>query len=72
MSWVLPGKIIAFSSPSSSRKNGGLSPRHFIPYFKEHNVRAVVRLNEKMYSHSEFEDCKIKVANLEFPDGSNP
>ena len=72
MSWVLPGKIIAMSSPSSHRKNGGLEPRFFVPFFKENGVKTVVRLNERMYSDNEFEDAKIQIADLEFPDGSNP
>jgi cell division cycle 14 len=53
MSWILPGKILAMSSPSSSRK--GLEPRFFVPFFKENGVKMVIRLNEKMYEHSELE-----------------
>jgi cell division cycle 14 len=70
--WVLPNKILAFSSPTTYDTDGGLSPSHYLPYFKKNRVATVVRLNSKMYSHSEFEDHGIKVYDLEYPDGTNP
>ena len=72
MNWTLPGRILAMSSPSSYKTDGGLAPAFFLDFFKTNRVTTIVRLNEKLYDHSEFEDHGIKVYDLEYPDGSNP
>lgn len=72
MNWILPGRILAMSSPSSYKIDGGLSPSEYLKYFKKHRVSTVVRLNEKMYQHQDFEKHGIRVEDLEYPDGSNP
>lgn len=68
LSWIIPNKIIAMSSPS----NYELKPRFYMPFFKYNRVSTVVRLNEKMYRHEDFEDEGINVVDMEYPDGSNP
>jgi protein-tyrosine phosphatase len=60
------------SSPSSTNKDGALKPSFFVEMFLYNKVKAVVRLNEKMYSHGEFERNDIQVFNMECPDGTNP
>ena len=35
-------------------------------------VGTIVRLNERMYNHAEFENNGIQVVEMEYPDGSNP
>jgi hypothetical protein len=48
MNWIVPNKIIAFSSPTT-KKSDGLPPGDFIETFKKFNVTAVIRLNESLY-----------------------
>jgi cell division cycle 14 len=60
------------SSPSSTGKDGALKPSFFIDLFIRNKVRSVVRLNETMYNHDQFERENIEVHDMEFPDGSNP
>ena len=60
------------SSPTAYKTDGGIQPSNYVDYFKRNQVSTVVRLNEKLYSQSEFEDKGIKVYDLEYPDGSNP
>jgi cell division cycle 14 len=48
MNWVIPGKLLALSSPTNS-KSDGLRPEAFLANFAKLNVRAVVRLNEPLY-----------------------
>jgi cell division cycle 14 len=72
INWVIPGCILAMSSPSSSLKDGALKPNFFINFFLTHRVKSVVRLNEKMYNHDTFKRSDIEVYNMEYPDGSNP
>lgn len=71
MNWIIPKKILAFSSPTTNRADG-LPPQYFIEIFRKKNVTAVIRLNEMMYEESVFEDAGIRVYNLEFLDGSCP
>lgn len=49
MNWIIPGKILALSSPTS-KKNDGLPPEAFIENFRKLNIKAVVRLNEPLYN----------------------
>ena len=71
MNWVIPGKILAFSSPTAE-KSDGLSPESFLENFQKMNVKAVVRLNDPLYNAKVFEKQGIKVHDLEFEDGSCP
>lgn len=45
MNWIVPRKILAFSSPSDNPKEG-LPPAHFVEKFKKMRVGGVIRLNE--------------------------
>ena len=72
INWIIPGEILAFSSPSGIKRDGALKPQFCVPMFNFNRVRSVVRLNERMYDPSHFEEKGIAVHNLEYPDGSNP
>ncbi|VVC42791.1 Hypothetical protein CINCED_3A023821, partial [Cinara cedri] len=80
INWIIPGTMLAFSSPHSrdfTDKSGYQihSPAYYYEYFKENNVKHVVRLNcKKTY------DAKrtfVAVANIQhtdmvFTDGTPP
>jgi hypothetical protein len=71
MNWIVPGKILALSSPTA-KKNDGLSPEAFLENFEKLKIRAVVRLNEPLYDEKVFTQNGIAVHDLEFLDGSCP
>ncbi|KAF0686940.1 Aste57867_21288 [Aphanomyces stellatus] len=76
LNWLSP-KFIAFAGPHNEFKQTAegyitLTPDHYIPYFKKHNVTLVVRLNEKLYDESLFLDAGIDHLELYYPDGTNP
>lgn len=54
---MLPGKLIAFSSPVTNPRQGGrmLGPEAYINLFKEWKVSTVVRLNKPTYDKKSFE-----------------
>lgn len=71
MNWIIPNKIIAFSSPTDKPKDG-LPAEYFVPKFKKMGVTGVIRLNEPLYDANVFRGEGIKVYDLEFLDGSCP
>lgn len=48
LNWIIPGKVVALSSPSINRSEG-LSSHFFCPVFKRLGIRAIFRLNERLY-----------------------
>ncbi|XP_063687151.1 dual specificity protein phosphatase CDC14C-like isoform X2 [Bolinopsis microptera] len=74
--WVVPNKFLAFSGPHNKSKieNGYMlhAPEAYIPYFKEHNVTTVIRLNKRMYDAKRFTDAGIAHYDLFYVDGSTP
>mmetsp|Transcript_10111 Transcript_10111/g.10070 ORF Transcript_10111/g.10070 Transcript_10111/m.10070 type:complete len:212 (+) Transcript_10111:424-1059(+) len=71
MNWIVPKKILALSSPTD-KQGDGLAPHFFLPKFKKMKIKAIVRLNERLYDQSVFTKAGIKVYDLEFLDGSCP
>jgi hypothetical protein len=71
MNWIVPGKIMAFSSPTA-KKNDGLPPEAFLENFEKLKIKAVIRLNEPLYDESVFTNAGITVHDMEFLDGSCP
>jgi cell division cycle 14 len=71
MNWVLPGSIIAFSSPSICPAEG-LDPRYYIQYFQSKRVTAIIRLNERLYEDKYFIANGIRVYPMEIPDCTAP
>lgn len=50
MSWIVPQKILAFSSPLDNPPDRTYhAPKFYVDYFHKNNVKTVVRLNLKMY-----------------------
>eukprot|EP00826_Nyctotherus_ovalis_P037010 TRINITY_DN3347_c0_g1_i1.p1 TRINITY_DN3347_c0_g1~~TRINITY_DN3347_c0_g1_i1.p1 ORF type:complete len:178 (+),score=53.16 TRINITY_DN3347_c0_g1_i1:349-882(+) len=59
LSWVIPGKIMAFSTPVDSDQPNKTSfpPEFYIPIFKELEIEAVFRVGAKEYDREvSFED----------------
>jgi cell division cycle 14 len=54
MNWIIPKKLLALSSPTD-RASDGLPPQHFVDKFLKKNIKAVIRLNESLYSEEVFE-----------------
>ena len=48
------------------------SPEAYIPYFKNHNVTTVIRLNKRMYDAKRFTNAGFDHYDLFFADGSTP
>ncbi|KAM9845022.1 dual specificity protein phosphatase CDC14AB-like [Aulostomus maculatus] len=76
MNWVIPGKILAFSSPHPRSKIENGYPLHapeaYFSYFNKKNIKAVVRLNRKLYDGRRFEDAGFEHHELFFLDGTTP
>ena len=48
------------------------APEAYFPYFRKHNVTAIVRLNKKIYDARRFTDGGFDHHDLFFIDGSSP
>uniref|UniRef100_A0A3Q3G189 Dual specificity protein phosphatase CDC14A-like n=1 Tax=Labrus bergylta TaxID=56723 RepID=A0A3Q3G189_9LABR len=74
--WIIPGKFLAFSGPHPKSKIENGYPLHapeaYIPYFRNHNITAVIRLNKKMYDARRFTESGFEHHDLFFVDGSTP
>ena len=75
LSWVIPGQIIAFASPTSGYhkfSSTNIRPCDLMSLFFKSNVKGIIRLNDKLYDANDFEREGITVHEMEFPDGSCP
>lgn len=76
LNWIIPGKLLAFSGPSSSPTHYGdwrtFTPEDYIHYFRKKSVNAVIRLNKKMYEANRFTAHGVQHHDLYFPDGTCP
>jgi len=76
LNWILPGKFVAFSGPSGTKRDANgyirFTPDDYVPIFKKIGVTMVVRLNNKQYDEEIFKVNGIKHKDLIFPDGSCP
>lgn len=76
--WIIPGKCLAFAGPYDTERscveNGypHHSPESYFTYFRSNNVKAVIRLNKKMYDAKRFTSKGFKHYDLFFTDGSIP
>lgn len=48
------------------------APEAYIPYFRKHNITAIIRLNKKMYDARRFTEAGFEHHDLFFVDGSTP
>ena len=76
-SWVVEGKLLAFSGPLSKRRELAsgkftLIPEDYVPLFKQLGVTCVVRFNNKCYDRAIFERNGIRHVDLFYEDGGNP
>jgi len=76
LSWVLPGRMLAFAGPypTSTDEDGfpTWTPEDYVPMFLDAGIRLVIRLNRKMYDKKRFIDHGIKHVDLYFADGTCP
>uniref|UniRef100_A0A3Q0QYH3 protein-tyrosine-phosphatase n=1 Tax=Amphilophus citrinellus TaxID=61819 RepID=A0A3Q0QYH3_AMPCI len=76
LNWIIPGKILAFSSPHARSKIENGYPLHtpeaYFSYFRQNAVTTVVRLNRKLYDGRRFEDAGFEHHDLFFLDGTTP
>lgn len=73
MNWIIPGRIMALSSPVSPLHGfEGARPHKVAEALKKANIKRVIRLNEALYDEQVFRAAGIEVEDLEFPDGSCP
>lgn len=77
VSWIIPGKFIAFSGPLAKRRQlsdgvTSMTPAEYIPLFKGLGVTCVIRFNNKCYDRTVFTSAGIHHADLFYEDGGNP
>lgn len=56
-SWIIPKRILACASPSTtmSRQYPSQTPETILPIFKQIGIKAIIRLNESLYDARTFE-----------------
>ncbi|EER14433.1 dual specificity protein phosphatase, putative [Perkinsus marinus ATCC 50983] len=76
LNWIIPRKILAFSSPQNERRDNRGFPAHipedFHAVFKSMGVELIVRLNDKLYDRNRFTSAGFAHMDLYFPDGTCP
>lgn len=84
MNWIVPGKLLAFASPTDSTKvvnpeDDGRGetithpPERFIPLFTKWGVSTVIRLNfSNEYDRNTFTGAGIDHHDMYFVDGTHP
>ncbi len=76
MNWIIPGKFLAFSSPSNSQYDADgyitFTPENYVPIFKKWKINLVVRLNKVTYDKTKFTKNGVNHMDLYFIDGSTP
>jgi cell division cycle 14 len=77
VSWIVPGKFLAFSGPLSQRREiepgvHTLDADDYALLFQTLGVTAVVRFNKKQYDRRKFIDAGINHYDLFYEDGGNP
>eukprot|EP00981_Chlorochromonas_danica_P011843 scaffold4308_cov162-Ochromonas_danica.AAC.2 len=77
VSWIIPGRFIAFAGPLANRRKLGaglytLSPAQYAALFQSLRVGLVVRFNDVCYDKRVFTSVGIKHVDLYYEDGANP
>jgi len=73
LNWIVPGKFVAFCTPSSGKgPYQNLPPEEYSKIFKTMGVTAVVRLNNPQYDGEKFKQAGINHYPIEYEDGSCP
>lgn len=73
---MVPEKFIAFSGPHRTKEGPNkypqMIPEDYFPIWKRYNVKAVVRLNRKMYEEAKFLAAGFAHYDFFFVDGTTP
>jgi len=73
---MIPDKFIAFSGPHKTKEgpNGypQMIPEDYFPIWQRYGVKAVMRLNRKMYEARKFTDAGYSHYDFFFVDGTTP
>ena len=76
MSWIIPGKLLAFASPWTEKElSDGYQVclvKDLIEPFKQLGITHVIRLNQKVYDEEDFRQAGFKHTDLYFPAGTAP
>jgi cell division cycle 14 len=77
LSWIVPGKFLAFSGPIAKKREispgiMALSPEEYVPVLKSLGVSCIVRFNSKCYDRGIYISAGIKHVDLYYEDGGNP
>jgi cell division cycle 14 len=77
LNWIIQDKILQFAGPHDQRATTmdgyvTLVPEDYIPYFKQKNVKLVIRLNKKYYDERRFTREGIQHRDMYYLDGSCP
>jgi cell division cycle 14 len=77
VSWIVPGKFIAFSGPLSNRRELSpgvftMLPQEYVNLFQRLGVTCVIRFNNKCYDRKVFTRAGIRHVDLFYEDGGNP
>jgi cell division cycle 14 len=75
MNWLIPNKLLAFASPSTTNMYHGYrvcTAEELVPVFRDLGITTVIRLNGKTYEESIFRDAGIAHVDLFFQDGTCP
>ncbi|CAI7777681.1 unnamed protein product, partial [Closterium sp. NIES-54] len=75
LTWMLPGRLLAFSTPAddpASVMEGYLTPEDYVQYFRQAGIAAIIRLNRRVYDKRRFTRHGFAFYDLYFPDGGAP
>ncbi|CAI2368612.1 unnamed protein product [Moneuplotes crassus] len=76
MNWIIPGKFLAFASPSNNKYDEDgkrqYTPEDYNPIFKKFGIDLVVRLSEKEYDETIFTDNGFEHLDIPFVSCSIP
>jgi len=74
--WIIPNKFIAMCTPTAVPRRTETTvthtPSYYLPYFKEHGVTTVIRLNTPEYDKECFTKAGIEHHDMYFVDGTVP
>jgi len=77
VSWIIPGKFVAFSGPLAKKRQlrdgvYTMAPAEYATLFKKLGITCVIRFNNKCYDKAVFTSVGIHHADLFYEDGGNP
>ncbi|GJP70831.1 hypothetical protein CLOP_g1726 [Closterium sp. NIES-67] len=75
LTWMVPGRLLAFSTPAddaASAVEGYLAPEDYVQYFRQAGIAAIIRLNRRVYDKRRFTRHGFAFYDLYFTDGGAP